>query len=70
MRMGNGGGKFGYRMEDRRAVSAKNAESRAARTSEEQIALLDTRLGKDVGAKRERARLRKLIAVAAAAAPK
>ncbi len=39
-----------------------NAEERAERTDKQQLALLDKRLGKGVGAKKERARLAKRTA--------
>ena len=44
-----------------KALEARQ-EARAARTPEQQLAVLDERLGKDVGAVNERARLNKQIA--------
>lgn len=40
-----------------------NAEERAERTDKQQIALLNKRLGKNLGAKKERARLAKRMGV-------
>tara|TARA_Y100000310_G_scaffold313199_1_gene361258 strand:+ start:393 stop:626 length:234 start_codon:yes stop_codon:yes gene_type:complete len=45
------------RKESREQVLEENRESRKGRTDEDQLALLDIRLGKDQGARRERARL-------------
>ena len=44
---------------DRRDSAERFAEERTKRSDEEQIALLDKRLGLGVGAKRERTRLSK-----------
>jgi len=41
----------------RREEAAERQEAREGRTAEQQVALLDQRLGKGVGAERERARL-------------
>lgn len=51
------GGQYGHRMEYRRTEAKKRAKARADRTPEEQIALLDKRLGVGVGAMREREKL-------------
>jgi hypothetical protein len=51
------GGKLGYKADERRSLAIENAEARAKRTPKQQLALLDERLGKGVGATRERARL-------------
>lgn len=42
---------------DRQAVAQENLERRNKRSNADQIAVLDKRLGKDVGAVKERARL-------------
>jgi len=47
--------------EERFNEAVERAMSRASRTASEQMDLLDERLGKGVGARRERARLMKLI---------
>lgn len=52
--------------ERRQQVVQELAALRAERSPAEQIKLLDTRLGKGVGAKRERARLKDQIAAAIA----
>ena len=51
--------------ENKRREAKEVGEVRGKRSSKEQIAILDKRLGKGVGAKKERARLNKTIAVAA-----
>lgn len=55
------GGRFGYRMEARREKAAFLADERAKRSPQDQLALLDRRLGKGKGAAKERKRLRKQI---------
>lgn len=54
----NPGGRYGYRKEYRQEKAAQLAEARAKRSPQEQIAILDKRLGKGKGAKKERARLK------------
>ena len=50
-----------YNKESRIAVANKNLEARKKRSPIQQIAVLNSRLGKDEGAKREREKLLKLI---------
>lgn len=45
----------------RQGVAEANQGARSARTPEQQLAFLDSKLGKGVGAKRERARLQAMI---------
>ncbi len=47
--------------EYRRKGAKQRDEDRAQRTPQQQLALLDERLGKGIGAKKERARLQRLI---------
>ena len=54
--IGNGG-KFGYLKPIRRQEAAERQEVRDALSRAEQLLRLDRRLGKGVGAKKERARL-------------
>lgn len=56
------------RMEKKAMTSEINAEERAKRSPQAQIAVLDQRLGKGVGASKERARL--TAQIEAAKAPK
>jgi hypothetical protein len=48
-------------LEQRRARAEERKDARANRTPQEQLALLDQKLGKDKGASRERARLHSQI---------
>lgn len=52
---------FPGRKEERRKKAARLAEERAKRSPQQQLDHLDRLLGKDQGAKRERARLLKAI---------
>jgi hypothetical protein len=45
------------RQEEKRAIREENAAARAKRTNKGQLEALDHRLGKGVGAKKERVRL-------------
>lgn len=56
------GGRHGYLKPGRREDASKRQEARDKRSPQEQIALLDKRLGKGVGAQRERAKLEAQIA--------
>ena len=56
------GGRFGYRMEEKKAYADQRTADRNNRTPQQQLALLDQRLGKGQGATRERERLHKQIA--------
>lgn len=49
------------RKEIRRKEAQERAEVRAQRSPQEQLAILDKRLGKGQGAQRERARLQSII---------
>ena len=51
------------RMEKKRSISEQNKEQRELRTPQQQLALLDERLGTEIGAKRERKILISQIAV-------
>ena len=46
------------RAEDRQVQAKDRAEERSSRTPEQQLALLDHRLGRGIGAASERARLK------------
>ena len=52
---------FFDRKEQRREIVEENFEAREKRTDEDQLPLLDIKLGKDQGARRERIRLLKKI---------
>jgi len=56
-----GGGRFGDRKEARRERAIVLAKARAGRTPRQQLALLDERLGMNIGAVSERARLNREI---------
>jgi hypothetical protein len=55
------GGRYGYRMKFRKEEAQKRQDARNHRTPEQQLALLDSRLGAGQGARKERARLAALI---------
>lgn len=50
-----------FRQEIRKAKATQRLRHREQRTPQEQLKLLDLRLGKGLGAKKERARLSSLI---------
>jgi hypothetical protein len=52
------GGRYGYRLDHKREEAAKRTEARAKRSPQDQLAILDQRLGEGRGAKKERAKLR------------
>lgn len=54
-----------WRRDERHEDAGKRQEARNSRTAKQQMNLLDSRLGKNVGAKKERAELQKQIAVPA-----
>ena len=49
------------RRKERQSSAKERKQRREKRSPQEQLALLDRRLGKGVGARKERARLKKLI---------
>lgn len=53
---------FKGRIEERKARAAMRQETRNGRNVAEQLTLLDQRLGAGIGAKKERARLAKMMA--------
>lgn len=55
--------------EARQGVAEANSDARSKRTPEQQLEFLDSKLGKGVGAARERAKLQKQIDAAAASKP-
>lgn len=55
------GGRYGYRKDFLREEAEKRQEARNARTPEQQLALLDSRLGVGKGARKERERLHAVI---------
>lgn len=59
--MAQNGGKGAKRHRERSENAKKLAEERAKRSPKEQLALLDQKLGKGEGAKKERARLQALM---------
>lgn len=61
-RFPDGHGRTAYRHEERARTARENAMARDARTPAEQLRTLDARLGVNVGAAKERARLRRQIA--------
>jgi len=52
---------FEARVDVKRAEAKERTEARSKRTPQQQLDLLDQRLGKGVGAQKERAKLTKLI---------
>lgn len=55
------GGRYEYRKEQRREEAMARQVERNQLSAAEQLAILDMRLGKDQGAKKERTRLKKEI---------
>ena len=50
-------------LEDRRILAEEKKSDRAARSTKDQIAILDARLGVNTGALKERSRLDKLLSI-------
>lgn len=52
---------WALRLEQKQQIATKNREARDKRSPQEQLRILDQRLGKDQGAQKERARLLAMI---------